>query len=204
MSRIVRALRGAALALPLLLAVGCKPKIGDKCTVSTDCSQLGDRLCDTTQPDGYCTVFNCEPDTCPTDGDGVCVAFFPQLDPACGMSSSGSWPRFERTFCMRGCEDDSDCRADYVCAAPSDRNAQIVDTVPAAQKVCIPAAGLPLPQSTARPAICDPGPADASVPPAWDGGATSAGGSGGATSSGGSGGAGGATSSGGAGGTSTR
>ena len=44
---------------------GCKPKIGEDCATSTDCSISGDRLCDVTQPGGYCTVFNCEPNTVP-------------------------------------------------------------------------------------------------------------------------------------------
>ncbi len=197
MPRLARALRGAALALPLLFAVGCTPKIGNKCTVSTDCSQLGDRLCDTTQPDGYCTVFNCEPDTCPTDGDGVCVAFFPQLDPTCGAVASSQWPRFERTFCVRGCEDDSDCRSGYVCVAPSDRNAQIVDNAPVKTKACIPAADLPPPQSSAAPAMCDPGrpsiPLTPYTPDAGAGGSGGAGGVGGAGGSGGAGGVGGAS-----------
>ena len=53
--------------------LGCSPKIGDECATALDCSALGDRLCDTTQPGGYCTIFNCEPDTCPEEA--ACVAF---------------------------------------------------------------------------------------------------------------------------------
>src|SRR5690242_18467125 len=56
---------GAALTL-WIVATGCKPKIGDECKTSTDCSVTGDRLCDITQPSGYCTIFNCEePGSCP-------------------------------------------------------------------------------------------------------------------------------------------
>ena len=69
----------ALAALALAPVLGCTPNIGNKCSLSTDCSQLGDRLCDTTQPGGYCTVFNCEPDQCP---NAICVAFDPTLDPA--------------------------------------------------------------------------------------------------------------------------
>jgi len=129
-----------ALASLLLLAAaaasGCTPEIGDECTSSVDCSQQGDRLCDTTQPAGYCTIFNCEPDTCPED-DGVCVAFGPELDPACGAADDGHWARFERTFCMKECADDDDCRNGYECVAPTDRDALIVDTEPLEQKVCM-------------------------------------------------------------------
>src|SRR6188474_1083103 len=100
--------RLTAIVILLLAATGCAPEIGDECTTSIDCSQQGDRLCDTTQPGGYCTIFNCEPDTCPED-DGVCVAFDPELDPACRVTDDGRWARFERTFCMAECEDNDDC-----------------------------------------------------------------------------------------------
>src|SRR5690349_6744562 len=110
-----------ASALPLValafagLTAGCGPKIGDACTSSVDCSPQQDRLCDTTQPGGYCTKFNCEPDSCP---DGMCVAFDPILDPACGAYDDGRWPRFERTFCVAACEDAEDCRSGYACIEP--------------------------------------------------------------------------------------
>ena len=57
----------ALVLAALALVTGCQPKIGDACNTSTDCSTQGDRLCDTTQPGGYCTIFNCEPNTCPED-----------------------------------------------------------------------------------------------------------------------------------------
>jgi hypothetical protein len=117
------------LSLSLLFA-GCTPKIGNKCTLSTDCSQLGDRLCDSTQPGGYCTIFNCEPDNCPSS---ICVAFGWSLDPACG-APDGRWPRFERSFCMSSCGSSADCRTGYDCVDlsnpdnPASRRAQVVDT----------------------------------------------------------------------------
>lgn len=129
------------LPLLALLLAGCTPKIGNKCSLSTDCSQLGDRLCDTNQPDGYCTIFNCEPDQCP---DSVCVAFDPTLDPACGAATDGRWPRFERSFCLAPCSDDSDCRSQYSCVDLSNptnqtlRKAQVVDQVGTnGYKVCM-------------------------------------------------------------------
>ncbi len=119
----------------LLLGAGCAPKIGKSCTLSTDCSQLGDRLCDTTQPGGYCTIFNCEPDTCP---EAVCVGFDSQIDPACGATQASQAARFERTFCMKGCNDDSDCRDGYKCQEPKALSATIVDlTLPSTTGVCI-------------------------------------------------------------------
>jgi hypothetical protein len=122
-------------ALPLIAlvaggGVGCTPSIGDKCTLSTDCSTLGDRLCDTTQPGGYCTIFNCEPDQCPSS---ICVAFAPTLDPACGAADNGVSPRFEQSFCMAPCSSNSNCRGEYECIdlqTPANqilRHAEVVD-----------------------------------------------------------------------------
>ena len=105
----------AAVVFLLSSLVGCKPEIGDECTVSTDCSATGDRLCDTTQPGGYCTIFNCEPGTCPDEA--ICIAFgaLPSTAPACLDLQASS--RFERAFCLRSCDDDSDCRGGYECIA---------------------------------------------------------------------------------------
>ena len=130
-------LSGCFLPLFALAAIllGCTPQIGDDCTLSTDCSQLGDRLCDTSQPDGYCTVFNCEPDSCP---NAICVAFQPTLDPTCGLANAGQWPRLQRTFCLAQCGSPGtpgDCRSDgYECVDLSKeanqiaRAAQVIDT----------------------------------------------------------------------------
>ncbi len=132
-ARLTRSLAVAvpSLLVPLLaLLVACTPQVGNKCTLSTDCSQLGDRLCDTTQPGGYCTVFNCEPDQCPSS---VCVAFGQVLDPACGATVGGRWPRFQRSFCLAACNGDGDCRDQYQCvdlSSPQNqiaRSAEVVD-----------------------------------------------------------------------------
>jgi len=185
-------------AIPLCaLILGCAPKIGKSCTLSTDCSQLGDRLCDTTQPEGYCTIFNCEPDTCP---DSACVGFYAQLDPACRTSDDGRTPRFERTFCMAPCSSDSSCRDGYQCVElndpndPAQRGAKIVDIVNdiGATKVCMAAVTLPLSIPPVAPDICGTGDAgppwtpykpDAGTPDAGTGGAGGAGGAGGSMGS---------------------
>ncbi|HEY4120410.1 MAG TPA: hypothetical protein VGM56_21240 [Byssovorax sp.] len=144
-------------------ALGCTPAIGDSCELSTDCSQLGDRLCDTTEPSGYCTIFNCEPDTCP---DSVCVGFNFQLDPTCGTADDGKWGRFERTFCMAPCTSISDCRTDegYTCIVPASRNGRIVDQNPVAQAVCATNSVLPpAPLASSIPGVCEPGDAGADI-----------------------------------------
>jgi hypothetical protein len=98
----------AALAMLVLAAsaAGCAPRIGDGCASQTNCSINGDRVCDTTQPGGYCTVFDCSPDTCPDDA--VCVRFEPDT------------PRLSRTVCMRRCGSNGDCRTNYTCVANAD------------------------------------------------------------------------------------
>ena len=100
--------------LSLALLAGCTPEIGDKCLLSTDCSQRGDRLCDTSQPDGYCTVFNCTTNSCPDEA--ACVTFGTNI-PGCSVNDRGV-ARSARSFCVASCGRDSDCRSGYVCDDP--------------------------------------------------------------------------------------
>lgn len=94
-------------------SAACNAKIGDDCEVSANCSATGDRLCDITQPGGYCTIFNCEPGTCPDEA--VCIGYgsLPSPAKACGDLQGGQ--RLQRTFCMRSCDSNSDCRSGYRC-----------------------------------------------------------------------------------------
>jgi len=70
-----------ALVTALVVAVGmmglaaCKDKIGDSCDFNVDCSTQGDRLCDLSSPGGYCTIENCNAESCPKEA--VCIAFYP-------------------------------------------------------------------------------------------------------------------------------
>jgi uncharacterized membrane protein YgcG len=188
----------ALFALFALSALsGCTPEIGDDCASSLDCSQQSDRLCDITQPGGYCTIFNCEPDTCPPD-EGVCVAFGNELDPVCGPLDDSQWSRFERTFCMAECEDDDDCREGYECIAPAERNARIVDLEPIEPKVCIVKKAVTAKLET-QAGVCDSPPEISPWTP-YTPGVGGAGGGGGAGGAGGAGGVGGASGVGGAGG----
>lgn len=111
--------RFAPPAIAVLLAgvmplLGCQPSIGDKCILSTDCSLRGERLCDTSQPGGYCTVFNCRANQCPEEA--ACVMFQPNV-PGCSYNDR-QWQRTGRNFCMVRCDSDGDCRSGYVCADP--------------------------------------------------------------------------------------
>jgi hypothetical protein len=108
------------LLLALLLTLGCSPEIGDECSTSTDCSQSGDRLCDVTQPGGYCTIFNCEPGDCPDEASCVIFGVAPSTLPGC-EDPFGVTP-YQRTFCLKTCESQDDCRSGYECADFKDPN----------------------------------------------------------------------------------
>lgn len=102
-ARPVRAAFRLLLLASLLGGAGCAPRIGDGCSNSANCSINNDRLCDTSQPGGACTVLDCQPDRCPDDA--VCVRFNPTP------------PRRQVVACMRRCGGDGDCRTGdgYAC-----------------------------------------------------------------------------------------
>jgi hypothetical protein len=156
----------------VLACPACTPNIGDACVVHSECSQTGDRICEPNFPGGYCTIFNCEPGTCPSEA--ACVAFYsaPSEKLACGDPTDR---RFERTFCMKTCTGDSDCRTSYSCVdlglsskgTPNNALAAVVvERGSYNAKVCtLP---LPLPLPAADPSakavnVCSPDP-DASFP----------------------------------------
>ena len=89
----------------LLSAAACRPQVGDKCLASSECSPDGreQRLCDTTSPDGYCTIPGCSADTCPEEA--TCASF--QDD--------------NFRFCMFACATNDECRTDagYECILAS-------------------------------------------------------------------------------------
>ncbi len=129
--------------------VGCDDEIGDSCSSNIDCSSKGNRLCDTSQPGGYCTVAGCSAGSCP--GDSVCVAFYPPLalvrecDPAtedllgsddatddcaqderCLSTGYCAPVSLERRFCMKKCSSNGDCRDKYTCRTTGDLGSQKV------------------------------------------------------------------------------
>lgn len=109
-ARLLARMSAPLKGLVALVGLACSPQIGDECVVSTDCSVTTQRLCDTSQPGGYCTVFNCEPGSCPDDS--LCVSFH---SAASGTFCAGRDDRFQRPFCMAPCGSDGDCRSGYVC-----------------------------------------------------------------------------------------
>jgi hypothetical protein len=128
----------AALVVGLaLVGVGCAPEIGDDCGSALDCSAQGSRLCDRTQPGGYCTIQGCEKGTCPDEA--VCVKFRPSEE------------RLAVTYCMFKCSDRGDCRDHYECTAASDfgshGDAEILGR--ASQRFCSIPASMPAATSSA-------------------------------------------------------
>lgn len=96
----------------ILASLGCQPKIGDACNLSTDCSIQGDRICDTSMPSGYCTILQCRGNFCPSGS--TCVAIDPKV-PGCGYDDRRSPSRSTRSLCLAECQQDSDCRFGYRC-----------------------------------------------------------------------------------------
>jgi hypothetical protein len=154
---------GVAAVASFALA-GCTPKIGASCSLSTDCSPSGDRVCDTSQPRGYCTVLNCTNDSCPDKA--VCVSFQSSV-PGCSYNDYQAPARTGVAFCMEHCKENSDCRTGdgYICADPegSPWHASILDNN-VSQGVCIIGPGLldaAMPDPGSQ--FCTVGPLDAGM-----------------------------------------
>ncbi len=133
----VRLLFSSALAVFALAAAACGSEIGDSCLVGTDCDPNGQRICDNSQPDGYCTIDGCDYNTCP--GEAECVRFYigqftnrpcnPDTedlpasngtndcnpDEACTLAGQCVPRSAEVRFCMRKCSSQGDCRDQYEC-----------------------------------------------------------------------------------------
>jgi hypothetical protein len=82
-----------AAALIVGLAA-CSPEIGDSCVTGQECGTGA--FCDTTAPQGYCTISPCEAGLCPDES--VCIEFDGEV-----------------TACMLRCNAPEDCRSGYAC-----------------------------------------------------------------------------------------
>lgn len=129
-------------AFPLAFSAilfGCLPKIGDDCVTDIDCSSQGDRICDTTQPGGYCTLANCDPTSCPSD-ESICVSFNATRSVVGLCDNPGQASPHRRNFCMATCARSSDCRSAYACNDLGDKNvfgAEVIQKSPRGTKVCV-------------------------------------------------------------------
>jgi len=121
---------------------GCGKEIGDSCSLASDCSPNGDRICQCsncsgTDPtgdskNGYCTVQGCDYGTCPSEA--VCVRFFTgsfdnkpctqqtasddcSVDELCSLAGNCVPRSSEVRYCMKTCDSGGDCREDdgYEC-----------------------------------------------------------------------------------------
>lgn len=140
--------------IPLLMlsitSIGCQKEIGDDCNRDMDCSANGDRTCDHNQPGGYCLIITCEPDECP--GEAACTEFItpsPDFGDETDTDSSESELLYEqlapsraRTYCLKKCKKDGDCRGGYQCALELDLDEQlnglIIDSKYEGLGVCVP------------------------------------------------------------------
>ena len=133
-----RRFAAALVAVLALAGVGCAPAIGDDCGSALDCSAQGSRLCDRTQPGGYCTIQGCEKGTCPDEA--VCVKFRPSEE------------RLAVTYCMLKCSDRGDCRDQLLRAPRPATSAATVDAEilgRASQRFCSIPASMPEATSSA-------------------------------------------------------
>jgi hypothetical protein len=115
-ARLLEALTAVVLLVLGLFGTGCTPTVGSSCELSTDCGTTGQLVCDTSEIGGYCTVVDCLPNECP-DNAG-CILFNFAI-PGCGISRQDP-SRISQPFCMATCSSDSDCRAGYICANPTE------------------------------------------------------------------------------------
>jgi hypothetical protein len=116
----------ASVAL-LAATTACGNKIGDSCSISTDCATEGGRICDVSSPDGYCTIPNCDIGTCPSES--TCVQFYSvinvdkhcttaddcTIDQVCTVGGFCAARDSELRFCMLNCGSQGDCRDGYEC-----------------------------------------------------------------------------------------
>lgn len=126
-------MRYLVLVVSLVLAAGCGKEIGDACIISSDCDPNGQRQCDTSSKEGYCTIQGCDYDTCPSEA--ACIRFFTgqfnnklcnpttedvttddcSLDELCDLEGHCVARSSEVRYCMRRCSTSSDCRDGYEC-----------------------------------------------------------------------------------------
>jgi hypothetical protein len=116
-----------SLILVALVATGCGKEIGDSCVVSSDCDPNGQRICDVSQKEGYCTIMGCDYSTCPEEA--ACIRFFSgsfenrlcdegegcSFDELCDINNHCVPRTAEARYCMRTCDSNDDCRDGYEC-----------------------------------------------------------------------------------------
>ena len=141
-----RFVQGLATGILLLGLWACGKKIGDQCKTQFDCNSEDDsRICDISQPGGYCTIEGCDENSCPSEA--VCVRFFPPeeflTDTCDAVASTGcdpldiclpsGWcaPRSsELRRCLLRCKNGGDCRDGYACRPAGEHSSMALTTRP--------------------------------------------------------------------------
>ncbi len=132
----VRIIIKVSILYLIALSAACGNEIGDECSSSIDCSPDGDRIClrqEEGLPGGYCSVFDCDYDSCPDES--VCVRFFSAVfpdsvcdpdtedlsedrctaDEFCTLGGTCAPALSEVRYCMKRCGSNGDCRGGYEC-----------------------------------------------------------------------------------------
>ena len=123
------------------LLYACTSEIGDECQYDNECSPSLDRNCDRTQPGGYCLIIGCGPDECPPEA--ACVEYTtpcPNGEEYEGDSQK-CWQlksNRTRTYCLKHCKKNSDCRGGYECQKVEKNAAVVIDFKHEREKICVP------------------------------------------------------------------
>ena len=125
------------------LCFGCKNEIGDECELDVDCSPNMDRNCDNSQPGGYCLIIGCGPDECPSEAS--CVEFTTPCPTGEGYEETAEWdkcgliePNRGRTYCLKHCNSNKNCRGAYQCIEAEKLEASVIDFRGNRTKICVP------------------------------------------------------------------
>ncbi len=87
-------------------------------------------------PNGYCTIFNCQPNLCPS-GSGCAETNASIL--GCDYDDRHAPSRLSRQMCLKLCSQNTDCRLDegYACIAPKQYGILVLDN-DQTEKFCLP------------------------------------------------------------------
>lgn len=90
---------------------------------------------------------NCSPTSCP-EGESICVAFGVVQSNVSGCANTSRPSPYLRTYCMKTCEEDSDCRVGYECHDFSKENpwgGVVIQEEAKDTRICIaPQSGAPI------------------------------------------------------------
>ncbi|MBN2693797.1 hypothetical protein JXR93_03960 [bacterium] len=99
------------MLLTLSFMISCSGETGDSCSSDGDCDTT--LVCEESYPGGYCIAYDCDyTDSSACSEEAQCTYF----------------NEINRSFCLKKCNSNSDCRSDYSCQGISNHK----------YKVCLP------------------------------------------------------------------